>query len=107
MVVGGLAKRSLEHLAALLDGQAVIVRVPDHVRPPEVPRLERGGHGELVFELRERDVALVASPSLEHLRIIAGHVLPRTRAERHGGLRAPGETDNEEQAGNAHRAGRA
>ena len=56
--VGGLAQRALEELPALLDGQAVVVGVPDDVRPAEVPRLERRGDGELVFELGERDDAL-------------------------------------------------
>src|SRR5579859_4666595 len=107
VVVGGLAERSLEDFTSLLDGEAIVVRVSYDVGPPEVPRLERGRYGELVFELRQRDVGEVASPSLEHLRVVAGNVLARPRSERYGRLRTTGESNGEEQAGDAHRARRA
>ena len=49
-----LAQRLLEELAPLLDGEPVVLRVADDVRPAEVPGLERGRDGEVVVELGER-----------------------------------------------------
>ena len=43
--------------APLLDGQTVVVRVTDDVRPAKLPRLEGRGHGQEVVELAQRDEA--------------------------------------------------
>ncbi|MFT3774298.1 MAG: hypothetical protein QM820_53730 [Minicystis sp.] len=95
VALAGLVEGLLHQLAPLIDGQAVVLDVADHVGPAKIPRLERGGDRQVVLQLGQGEEALRAGPAIEHGVVVGRDVLARPVGQRHGLRRAPAEDDRE------------